>query len=133
MRRIAVPALAMTAVLFGTALTGTAFAAPARTKVVGDCQHAQYKPKTITVFCDQTLILTRISYTSWGRNVAKGADRTFQDNCQPSCAAGKGIFHRDRFTLDRPKTERGVRVFTRVRIYRAGKLFKTYPLSSPTS
>ena len=111
--------------------SGTAFAAAHHTKVVGDCQHAEYKPKSIVLYCDQTAILTKISYSSWGRKTAKGTDRTAIDNCKPSCAGGKISYHHDHFTLDRPKTERGVRVFTRARVYRSGKLFHTYGLSPP--
>jgi hypothetical protein len=119
--------LAMTAMF-----SGTAFASDQHTKVVSDCQHATYKPTEIVLYCDQTLALTKIKYSFWGSNVAKGTDRTFTNNCKPSCASGKDSYERDNFTLDRPKTERGVRVFTRARIFQNGRLITTVsPLVSP--
>lgn len=111
--------------------SGTAFASGHHTKVVSDCQHAHYKPSTIVLFCDQTLALTKISYTKWTATVAKGTDRTVIDNCDPNCAAGTASHEHDHFTLDRPKTKHGVTVFTRARVYHHGKLTQTYTLSFP--
>lgn len=127
MRRVALLMLALGMLLPGTAYGSTAH----HTKVVYDCQHARYKPSYIVLFCDQTLALTKIVYSSWTNSVAKGSDRTVTDDCNPNCAAGTNSYQHDHFILDRAKTKGGVTVFTRARVYHHGKLLQTYPLSYP--
>lgn len=128
MRRIALLALAMSALFSGSALASGHH----HTKVVGDCVHARYKPMSITLACgDGNLALTKIAYMKWTKRVAKGTDRTFQNSCDPDCADGSPVYTHDHFTLDRPKTNKGATVFTRARIYHKGKLVTTYPLGYP--
>ncbi len=99
------------------------------TKVVSDCIHAHYKPGSITLACgDGNFALTKIKYSKWGKRVANGTDRTFENSCDPDCAEGKPVYHHDHFKLDHPKKKHGVKVFTRARVYRDGKLYITYPL-----
>ncbi|HVT64492.1 MAG TPA: hypothetical protein VHD81_05020 [Mycobacteriales bacterium] len=129
MKRIALLALAMTALFSGTAM---ASGHHQHTKVVSDCVHAHYKPDSIVIYCDQTLALTKITYTKWGTSVAKGTDRTYQDDCKPSCAAGHPVFHHDHFTLYDPRNRHGMLIFTRVKVFRNGHLYQSYPLSTPS-
>jgi len=127
-KKAALLSIAISALFSGSALASTAH----HTKVVSDCQHAHYKPTSIVLACDQTYILTKINYTKWGARIAKGSDRTFVNDCDPNCAAGKGTFRHETFILDRARTRHGVTVFTRARMYRHGKLNQTWRLSFPS-
>jgi hypothetical protein len=73
------------------ALGVTAAQAEARTFYPNCTGKLQYKPRSITVFCaDAGMIVSRISWSSWGEREARGrSSRASVNECDPNCAQGK--------------------------------------------
>jgi hypothetical protein len=118
----------------GMASTPTAAVTPApvpkaRTYILGDCVHAQYKPKRIVLACgDGNTWLTKIHYTHWGSARAAGAAQLNYVDCTPDCVDGHLVHKPSTFVLDTVRMRKGHLVFGRARVYRSGRLWSTGPL-----
>lgn len=110
----------------------SASAAPHRVRIFADCVHTAYQPQRIQLACvNQEFVMTKVHYKSWTMLKARGTDRTYTNQCQPSCDAGRPRYHAgDHFIIDCPVDHDGTWLFTRVRIYRDGALFVTWPLET---
>lgn len=101
------------------AVTATA-SHPHATRVLADCVHARYKPKTIVVACgDGNTVVKDFNYRSWTRDRATGTATLWFNRCEPDCARGQWGHVRMVFRLDHP-----VRVGTQLRFSR---LVTAYP------
>ena len=87
---------------------------PAPSPVVYDCAgHPQARPASITLACaDAGIVLTRITWSSWSANGARGTGQLSVNDCQPTCAAGKFVSTPTSITLSRPRTGSGTPYFT---------------------
>jgi hypothetical protein len=71
--------------------------ASSRTRVVSDCQHAHYKPRTILTCGDGSLYFIHLHWRHWGRHYALATGIARANDCNPYCAAGH--FHSYSATL----------------------------------
>ena len=94
----------------------SATAAPAVPKV-SNCGEISAKPSGIVLSCaDANTALETLKWSAWGQSAAKATGVFSENDCQPTCAAG--MFHRYKavVTLSAPKTVKGTKVFTKVRV-----------------
>ena len=110
----------------------SATAAPAVPKV-SNCGEISAKPSGIVLSCaDANTALETLKWSAWGQSAAKATGVFSENDCQPTCAAG--MFHRYKavVTLSAPKTVKGTKVFTKVRVVFPGitdQTNRTYSLN----
>jgi hypothetical protein len=104
-------------------------AAATHTLVISSCTKATYKPRSYVIACaDAGQSIEHATYRDWTRTVAHGAGTWVVNICKPDCAAGHDRHYRITFTLSRPVTDAGRRVFSRITIKRAGHHAHRYDL-----
>ena len=55
-----------------------------------DCEYPAYKPETIMIYCgDGGAYISKIHWTSWSQDGAKGTGEYYRNLCEPDCADGK--------------------------------------------
>ena len=55
-----------------------------------DCEYPAYKPETIMIYCgDGGAYISKIHWTSWSQNGARGTGEYYKNLCEPDCADGK--------------------------------------------
>jgi hypothetical protein len=112
-------------------MSSAAATAGHHTEVFSSCAAAKYKPSNYILSCaDANNGIHHATYSKWGANFASGTGSYFYNTCTPSCAAGTLKHHPVTFSLYRPKTVSGQRLFTRMDVSYAG-LTETFDL--PTS
>ena len=104
-------------------------AAGTRTYVRSDCVHSRYEPTHIILACgDGNAWLSKIDYTRWGSERARGSARLNYNDCTPDCADGHLVHKTSTFILDTVRNSDGHRLFGRARVYVDGRLWSTSPL-----
>lgn len=94
-------------------------AAATHTMVISSCTKATYKPRSYVIACaDAGQSIEHATYRDWTRTVAHGAGTWVVNICEPNCAEGHYQRYRVAFTLSRPVTSAGRRVFSRITIQR---------------
>lgn len=112
-----------------TALAGMALlAAPAtaagthQTKVIANCTSEAYKPTHYTLTCaDGYTQIKHATYSSWTRDRASGSGVFVYNTCEPTCVAGTIKHYRMTFSLHRPRSVHGARLFTRLTVHHGSK------------
>lgn len=116
-------ALASVTLATGAALIASpAAAAPtSHARVIASCTTAKYKPSSYVLTCaDANTQIHHATYTSWSAKSADGSGNYVYNTCLPSCAAGTFKHHPVSFTLYRPRTVSGKKLFTRMSVSYAG-------------
>jgi hypothetical protein len=55
-----------------------------------DCEYPEYKPETIMIYCgDGGAYISKIHWSSWSQEGAKGTGEYYRNLCEPNCADGK--------------------------------------------
>jgi len=55
-----------------------------------DCEYPEYKPETIMIYCgDGGAYISKINWTSWSQDGARGMGEFYRNLCKPDCADGK--------------------------------------------
>jgi hypothetical protein len=55
-----------------------------------DCEYPAYKPETIMIYCgDGGAYISKIHWSSWSQNGARGTGEYYKNLCEPDCADGK--------------------------------------------
>jgi hypothetical protein len=109
----------MVVALAGT-IVAAAAAMPARTErtyVSSDCAGAAFKPREVILTCgDAGLVATKLQWTQWSPNSARGAGVGEEKVCTPNCAEGRVARGPMRLSLSRPRlcAQDGKRHFTKV-------------------
>jgi hypothetical protein len=123
---LALGALSGTTVL--DAATTPAGAAGVRVVVQPCAGKPEVRPTSFTIACgDGNAYLTKLTWSAWGATSAEASAVYTVNNCDPYCAAGKFISSKAEVTLSKPKTVKGHRYFTNLRVgYVSGPKFKSY-------
>jgi hypothetical protein len=61
------------------------------------------KPTSIVLSADGAVYLSHLTWSAWGTGTATGRGIQEQNNCQPTCAAGKFFGYQATVTLSRPR------------------------------
>jgi hypothetical protein len=70
-----------------------------------NCGTEQFKPRRIVIACgDAGILLGKLKWSSWTGSSAKGTGVYKQNDCTPSCAAGKFKSYPVKVTLSKVKT-----------------------------
>src|SRR3984957_10552573 len=78
---------------------------------------AEVRPSTFTISCaDGNSYLTKLKWSAWGSTTASADGVYTVNNCDPYCAAGKFVSSKAIVTLSKPKTFKGLRVFTNLHV-----------------
>ena len=81
-----------------------------------------YKPKKHLLSCATAESgLRGLVWSSWTKTSAKATGTYYWNNCEPACFSGKNLTSKATVTLSRPRTQKGARVFTRVRVDYTGE------------
>ena len=65
-----------------------------------DCEYPTYKPETIMIYCgDGGAYISKIHWTKWGQDGAKGTGEYYRNLCEPDCADGKIVHAPVNFSL----------------------------------
>jgi len=55
-----------------------------------DCEYPEYKPETIMIYCgDGGAYISKIDWTSWSQDGARGIGEYYRNLCEPDCADGE--------------------------------------------
>ena len=55
-----------------------------------DCEYPAYKPETIMIYCgDGGAYISKIKWSTWSKDGAKGIGEYYRNLCEPDCADGK--------------------------------------------
>jgi hypothetical protein len=55
-----------------------------------DCEYPEYKPETIIIYCgDGGAYISKIRWSTWSQDGAKGTGEYYRNLCEPDCADGK--------------------------------------------
>jgi hypothetical protein len=55
-----------------------------------DCEYPEYKPETIMIYCgDGGAYISKIQWSSWSQDGARGIGEYYRNLCEPDCADGK--------------------------------------------
>jgi hypothetical protein len=54
-----------------------------------DCEYPEYKPETIMIYCgDGGAYISKIQWSSWSQDGARGIGEYYRNLCEPDCADG---------------------------------------------
>ena len=73
-----------------------------------------YRAKTLQVSGDSTYFMRHMSWSRWGRDIARGHGKAAVDDCDPNCAEGTFHTYPVRVRLKNPKKVCGHRFFTTI-------------------
>jgi hypothetical protein len=120
--------LALTEAAGFAAVALPAGASSTRVAVQGCTGKAEVRPSTFTISCaDGNSYLTKLKWSAWGSTTASADGVYTVNNCDPYCAAGKFVSSKAIVTLSKPKTFKGLRVFTNLHVgYVSGPRFKSF-------
>ena len=55
-----------------------------------DCEYPTYKPETIMIYCgDGGAYISKIHWSSWSQDGARGTGEYYRNLCEPDCADGE--------------------------------------------
>jgi len=55
-----------------------------------DCEYPEYKPETIMIYCgDGGAYISKIHWSSWSQDGARGTGEYYRNLCEPDCADGE--------------------------------------------
>ncbi|HEY5389130.1 MAG TPA: hypothetical protein VIJ83_01140 [Solirubrobacteraceae bacterium] len=84
--------LLLSTVVLACAIAVPALASGTARRVVGNCTKSQVRPHSIIIACgDGNILLTHLTWSSFGGASAHGSGDYSANDCNPNCAAGK--FH----------------------------------------
>lgn len=106
---------------------------------ISDCSKALTRPKTVTLTCaDAGVVLSKLSWSSFGGSAAKAKGQIAINTCKPNCAAGATKTYPVTVTASKPKAcKRAVSVYGRVAVTFTGakpsnaREFTGYTLTCP--
>jgi hypothetical protein len=120
--------LAVTSCAAIGAVTVPAGASSTRVVVQSCTGKGEVRPSTFIISCgDGNSYLTKLKWSAWGSATARAVGVFTINNCDPYCAAGKFVSSDAVVTLSKPKTFKGLRFFTNLRVgYVSGPKFKSF-------
>lgn len=118
-----------------------ALAAPSPHNVkITDCGKALTRPKTVTLACaDAGVVLSKLSWSSFGGNTARAKGQISINTCEPNCAAGATKTYPVLVAASKPKAcKRAVSVYRHIALTFTGakpsnaREFTGYKLTCPS-